>query len=243
MQSSSGRRVAAKKEWNTNLTDDDKYKLSKEEMMRRKKLFISKHNILTSSPHALTTGKSRPMRRRVVKSRTVKNKNVADDDEISNSDDLSSTLDDITSLDLLTGDDATNYHDEDSNSINKENSANRDRRQRVVKTSTKQARRPAAKRVSTEPTAIHTPIKINTSNSSRHSPNKVQNENSISPRIESTTQKTMQRGKSQELSITEREMKEIGGMIDMLNGEVSHFEQLIGKKSAIDVEVTIMVCL
>lgn len=37
-----------KKEWNSYLTDTDSFKLSKEEMIKRKALLLSKHNILTN---------------------------------------------------------------------------------------------------------------------------------------------------------------------------------------------------
>jgi hypothetical protein len=49
------RRPAPVKEWNSYLTDADRYKITKEEELRKKQLLLSRHNILSESSRPLTT--------------------------------------------------------------------------------------------------------------------------------------------------------------------------------------------
>ena len=43
------KKESRKKEWNQYLTDSDKYKIDKNDVLRRKKLFISKHSIYSEN--------------------------------------------------------------------------------------------------------------------------------------------------------------------------------------------------
>jgi hypothetical protein len=49
------RRPAPAKEWNSYLTDADRYKITKEEELRKKQLLLSRHNILSESSRPITT--------------------------------------------------------------------------------------------------------------------------------------------------------------------------------------------
>jgi hypothetical protein len=49
------RRLAPAKEWNSYLTDADRYKITKEEELRKKQLLLSRHNILSESSRPITT--------------------------------------------------------------------------------------------------------------------------------------------------------------------------------------------
>lgn len=242
------RKPVHKSEWNVNLTDDDKYKLPREEMLRRKKLYISKHNILTSSPNTLLSGKS-GKRRQAVRVRKTPTKNPLDDSEV-DEDDLSTTLDDITSLDLLTGDeDAQKCVSDGFDNTKARKKTPAQRHPRLLRSP--QQQQPPQKQQQTHnhtlkppdhSTPTHSPIKM--SKTSRKISPQVQS--SAPHRHPATTSPVTEREKeakgarakkADELSLTQREMKDIGAMVDMLHHEVNYYEQLTGKKSAIDVEV------
>jgi hypothetical protein len=48
MSQSSSQRKHSRPEWNMHLTDDDQFKLTKQELLKKKKMLLSKHNILTN---------------------------------------------------------------------------------------------------------------------------------------------------------------------------------------------------
>lgn len=50
--SSSGRK---KPEWNDRATEDDKYKLTKDELLKKKKMYVSKHNVFASGNTSLSS--------------------------------------------------------------------------------------------------------------------------------------------------------------------------------------------
>ena len=254
VHATSKRKTNSKSEWNSNFTDDDKYKLSQEEVLRRKKLYISKHNILTSSPNTFVSMKSNVKsgkRRHVVRAtRKSTRKNILDDSGLNDEDDLSTALDDITSLDLLTGDEEVEVDSSHSRRVattsgsvhKKTTPAPARRRLRTVQPQTrKQTLTTSAVSPPPPPSPMHTPIKMNDT-SSKPSPqdrdiDKDRDRGHCTPKPSRKTAGAGAGGAGH-LSLTQREMRDIGAMVDLLNQEVSYYEQLTGKKSAIDIEVS-----
>ena len=65
--------------WNDSVTDSSKYALSKEEILKKKRLYVSKHNVMSLSKR--TTDR---MRKRVIKTSSIKSTNITPAQMISN---------------------------------------------------------------------------------------------------------------------------------------------------------------
>ena len=236
---------AGGKEWNVYLTDANRFRLSREQLLRRKRLSVSKHNILASpTPSAASLGSRGSGKRRVGRSRKVvpKKKSLLDEEEEESDDEsedgLSSSLDRISSLDILTAPD-----DEPSE-------RGREREKQLRAHSLQQQKQLKQKQHS-RLTVKHSPLKTPRTSLSTYvsatSPSPATPMSITPSATEKSTPKThddktkhrsRQSPRSSELTLTEIEMRDIGSMVDALHGEVSYYEQLTGKKSAIDIEVS-----
>jgi hypothetical protein len=70
-------------EWNDYLTDENRFKLSKEEMLKKKRMYVSKHNIFlsaarTSRPKATKKGSSDPNEKKLREAAAVLNQKSED---------------------------------------------------------------------------------------------------------------------------------------------------------------------
>jgi len=190
--------------WNTYLTDGDQFKLSREEILRKKKLLVSKHNILTSKP---PTRRTRPVRR-------PRSKKTGADDGSSYQSVRRQTeeyADELTSLDLIQSNDDEEDLYTPIKPVVSAKSSLRDNPKL----------KPDNKKKTSKPGMQYEPNR------------KPKTSLSHPPTSEDNGKVSTDKG---HISLSQKEMAEISNMIETLNGELRYYEQLSGKRSAIDVE-------
>jgi hypothetical protein len=214
----SARKVRPKKEWNLYLTDENKYSVSREELLKRKALFISKHNVLsdgyTPPPVTIRSKKS-----------IIGHREPHYDEQKR----------EVTSLDLLALSSDEDDNDDDENTIHRN-----DDHQRYGQPISQEACPDFARKTSTitevvsqkPPHIMETPKKvafISNKKSSKSPKQKIVASSKFSP------QKTTQPSPTEQMKDTD--LKEISDEVCMLLKELRSYEEMTGKASSLEIQV------
>lgn len=210
-------RKTARPTWNMYLTDDDQFKLTKQELLKKKKMMISKHNILTNGGNTPVKSKVRKIKR------TPKKESV---DSISNNPSTKYDKVDVsgpTSLDLI-GYDSESDRDSSVDSFCSPVKA--------VTSVTAVSRGLSPKSVSSAPTKSPSAAqsRLRSGKTKRYSQQEGQSTHSQPVRSTRSTP-------IEHFTMSKSDMSEIATLISSLNTELRYYEQLSGKRSALNAEV------
>ena len=204
--------------WNSYLTDDDKFKLSKQELLQKKKLLVSKHNILTNSGSCTTV----PVKSKVRKVKKTTNKggpNVKtckpSEKQVKSESCMSSGP---TSLDLL------DCEELDSDIESKNSSCHQAR----TITSVKAVRR---KEYTGDSSPLTRPVHTSSGKRPSHLSRTTSTPDASTP--------SPKKNPSDEylMTVSRQDMADISSLIGVLHSELRSFEELTGRQSPFDSEV------
>jgi hypothetical protein len=182
--------VVKKPQWNSYLTEDDKFKLSNEEILKKKQLLLSKNNILTSPLKSVV----RKRQSSSAKNKKSQMNNNLTPGEVSSDEESDILLDKVAAKSLSNKE--YNFTSDDDNYDSRDDSS--------------QIRRHS--------TPISRPV--------------------YSQHLSKTkSEKTNAMSRNTELDIQEKDMREIGSMIEQLNNELMQYEEISGRRSAVPLSV------
>jgi hypothetical protein len=249
------------KEWNSYLTDDDKFRLSNNEVLKRKQQLISKHNILAVPPSAGTSSVSTTFatsfskKTKIKQSKTIKiptssqqHRAKRADDHVSEEHDALDLL--TTSLDHDHNEFRSfahhNYHseDDDNNSEDgqqEEGSSDEEEQQDGDTWRTKSQRvherKPLRSPSNTSKRSPQIPPAPATSTAHKKNNSLKQQHQQSRQQLRQQQQRQQQRHQDTQLAAPQqKDLKEIGVMIQSLHQELRYYEELSGRRSFLDVD-------
>lgn len=220
----------SKEEWNTYLTDDDKFRLTNEEILRRKQQLISKHNILLNPSSIVTTPSSpsttlssfhKTSSSSIIKKSKLKKSKLNSNDKtkeemMSKGKGKDKLLKEFTSLDLLNNYSELEITDDDYDDVHEEDNQEEEEELTESEYYTNELN---SKRKEKKTTRKHFENKEKSSKPSI----------SINKYSKKTVLHTQQSPQ-----VAQKDLKDITTMIQALHQELKYYEELSGRRSFLD---------